>query len=165
MNISDENYEEVENLPPDEEIRRIFEMAEKLSSQQQIVFSEVEEEFKDWEDQAIQNPDESHRLYHKTIAKLLRENFYSLLSSKENSSKRQLIYDQKNLLLNVGKEKNENGIRNSDGKMATTATMKMVMEIIADWVATDGRSTFNLFAKLRDKNIELGYLDPKNPNQ
>jgi hypothetical protein len=140
-----------------DEVKRILEQAEKSALQQQSLPFE-DEDIKDEFDALIQNPEEAYNIYYKTINKLLREHFYPLLKGTVNQRHRQLIYDQKNLLLNFGKEKNSNGIRGADGRMTTTNRMQMVAELIMEWVTTDGKSTFNLFTKLRDKNVELGYI-------
>jgi hypothetical protein len=146
------------------EVRRILEEAEKLSPKTMNILFE-DDELKDIIDKSIQNPDEAYNLYHRRMNKLLRENFYPLMEGKENLPNRQLIYDQKNLLLNFGKDKDNKGIRGSDGKMTTTERMQMVADLILEWVISDGKTPFNLFTKLRDKNIELGYITKKDTNK
>ncbi len=160
MNIDDLNNEN-EFLS---KVQQIFEEAEKFSPKVMGIPFE-DEELKDAIDKSIQNPDEAYNLYHKTMNKLLRENFRPLIDGKENLPNRQLIYDQKNLLLNFGKDKDNKGIRGSDGKMATTERMEMVVKLIAEWVISDGKTPFNLFTKFGDKNIELGYITKKDTDK
>lgn len=144
----------------EEELRKILEAAEKFATEQtSLPFQDSN--LKDEIDKSIQNPKESYNLYYQKINKLLREYLSPLLEGKKNSPHRQLIYDEKNLLLNFGKDKNKRGTRGSCGKMATTEQKKMVADLIKNWVLTDGKSSFNLFNILRDKNIELGYRNPK----
>lgn len=160
MKIDDINNENEFTI----EVRRILEEAEKISQKLMGIPFE-DDELKDVIDKSIQNPDEAYTIYHKTMNKLLRENFYPLMEGKENLPHRQMIYDQKNLLLNFGKDKNNRGIRSSDGKMATTERMQMVANLIAEWVISDGKTAFNLFSKLRDSNIALGYVTKKDTDK
>lgn len=145
-------------------VQQILEEAEK-SSLKVIGIPFEDDEFKDAIDKSIQNPDASHKLYYGTINKLLKKNLYPLMKGKENLPNRQLIYAQKDLLLNFGKDKDNKGIRGSDGRMATTERMEMVVKLIAEWVTYDGKTPFNLFTKFRDKNIELGYITKKDTDK
>ncbi|MHA7101347.1 hypothetical protein [Roseivirga pacifica] len=113
----------------------------------------VEEKFS----QDLQNPDESYRLYY-SIRRLMME---YLPKGKENEKARNLIYEQKNIFLNRGKVKNPNGYRGSDGRQAyISSDLVVALEIVKDWIKS-GANTFDAYKLFNDKNIELGYLDPK----
>src|SRR5690606_34007956 len=63
----------------------------------------------------FENPEEKYQLYYNGIRKLLMD---FLPKGKDYKQFRGIIYDEKNVFLNLGKRKSDNkGIRKSDGRM------------------------------------------------
>lgn len=63
----------------------------------------------------FENPEEKYNIYYKGIRKLLMD---YLPKGKEFKEVRDIIYDEKNIFLNLDKRKSDNkGIRKSDGRM------------------------------------------------
>lgn len=100
----------------------------------------------------IDNPEEKHDLYYNVINKLLLNN---LPKGENNKQARDYIYEEKNTFL-TGRRKDEKGIRGADGRMSYIPNMHELINIITDWIAQKG-SMIDLYNKLRDKNIEMGY--------
>ena len=103
--------------------------------------------------QKIDDPIEKFQLYYKGLNKLLRD---SLPKGKRNEEARRIIYDEKNVLINRGAIKNEQGIRGSDGRMAYIEDLEEAIRIVADWISTKG-SYYDLYRAFWDKNEQLGY--------
>ena len=103
--------------------------------------------------QRIDNPVEKFQLYYKGLNKLLRD---FLPKGKENKEARRIIYDEKNVLINRGAKKDENGIRGSDGRMAYLEDLELALQIVAGWITNKG-SYFDLYMAFWDKNEELAY--------
>ncbi len=101
----------------------------------------------------IDDPIQKFQLYYHGLTKLLRDN---LPKGKEFKKVRDIIYDEKNILINRGAKKNEKGIRGSDGRMAYIEDIEEAIKIIADWTSRKG-SPAELFMAFWDKNAELGY--------
>lgn len=138
----------------DSEIEKIFAEAE-ASVKYQTKIGINREDWRDKTDFSAENPEEAHRLYFKSINRLLRKFVYPILPKGKGRTQ---LHEVKNLLLNYGKKKNSQGIRGSSGQMSHNITKQMVLDIVQDWVVSDGKATFNLYVKLRDKNVELGYI-------
>jgi hypothetical protein len=60
----------------------------------------------------------------------------------------------------TGKRIDKSGIRGADGRMSYIPNMHELINIITGWIATNG-SMIDLYTKLRDKNIEMGYGKPE----
>lgn len=103
--------------------------------------------------QNIDDPVKKYQLYYNGLLKLLKDH---LPKGKENKEARQLIYDEKNILLNRGAKKDEKGIRGSDSRMAYIEDIEIAIQIVADWVVEKG-SAMDLYQAFWDKNEELGY--------
>ena len=103
----------------------------------------------------IDNPEEKYDLYYNVIKKLLEKH---LPKGKEHKTARDYIYEEKNTFL-TGKRIDSRGIRGADGRMSYIPNMHEVINIITEWIATNG-SMIDLYTKLRDKNIEMGYGKP-----
>lgn len=100
------------------------------------------------------SPDEKYRIYYQGIQKLLRQN---LPKGPAFKSDRDLIYDEKNVFLNRGKKKSDNdGVRNSDGRMTFQPIMSEMLDIIAGWISTS-RNPFELYNQLYALNEKHGY--------
>lgn len=99
------------------------------------------------------NPEESYKLYYG-IRRLLID---FLPKGETNKDLRQKIYDEKNLFLNRGKDKNINGIRGSDGRM--TYIPKFLNDAymaVEEWVRT-GANPYDIWQKFRDLNENRGF--------
>src|SRR5689334_2081823 len=82
----------------------------------------------------FESPEKKYDLYYKGIRRILME---YLPKGKHNKSGRELIYDEKNVFLNLGKKKSDNnGIRKSDGRMTYQDKMKEMLDLIVDWVSS-----------------------------
>lgn len=146
---------ETENF---DEISKIFAEAEASITKKQVQIDFPKHESDEIKDYSTYNANTSHMIYYKGIEGLIREHVNPLLPEKKH---RIPIREMKNLLLNYGKPVKRNGRRGSCGKMADNVTKNMVFQIFIDWVQNDNVSPFNLYTKLYDKNIELGYIQRK----
>lgn len=104
----------------------------------------------------IDNPQEKHELYYKVVNKLLRDH---LPKGDKYKNARDYIYEEKNTFLTGGYRKDDNGIRGADGRMAYIPNIHVLINLIMEWVSENG-TMIDLYTKLRDKNIELGYGKP-----
>ncbi|WKK86368.2 hypothetical protein QYS48_05225 [Marivirga arenosa] len=160
MSKKKEEEEKAKKLKKKEEINKILRNADAGKEMQLGMHTRdfsfldgVEEKFaKD-----LQNPDESYRLYY-SIRRLLME---YLPKGKENEKARELVYEQKNIFLNRGKAKGPDGYRGSDGRQAyISSDLVVALEIVKDWIKS-GANSFDIYNQFNEKNIELGYIDPK----
>jgi len=158
--MSDKEEDKKKRLKKQQEIEKILKAADSGKENQLGLHTKdfsfldgVEEKFaKD-----LQNPDESYRLYY-SIRRLMME---YLPKSKENEKARKLIYEQKNIFLNRGKAKSSDGFRGSDGRQAyISSDLVVALEIVKEWIKS-GANVFDAYKLFNDKNIELGYIDPK----
>ncbi|MBS1685274.1 MAG: hypothetical protein JSS76_10980 [Bacteroidetes bacterium] len=102
----------------------------------------------------FENPQEKYDIYYKGIGRILRK---YLPSGKENKAGRELIYDEKNIFLNLGKKKSDNkGIRGSDGRMTYQPVMKEMLEVILQWV-TESQDPIKLYDMLWELNEKHNY--------
>jgi hypothetical protein len=101
----------------------------------------------------IDDPEEKYKIYYHGINKLLRN---YLPKGKSFQQARQVIYDEKNVLLTRGKRKNNNGYRGADSKMGFYNEMEIVFDIVFDWAKKKGTMT-DLYKELWNKNEELGF--------
>ena len=69
-----------------------------------------------------------------------------LPKGKDYKQLRDIIYDEKNVFLNLGKKKSDNnGIRKSDGRMTYQPVMNEILEIIIIWVG-ESQNPFDLYS-------------------
>lgn len=101
-----------------------------------------------------ENPEEKYKMYYLGMTNLLRK---YLPKGQEFKEGRQLIYDEKNVFLNLGKKKSDNnGIRKSDGRMTYQAKMGEMLDVITKWVSSSQNPT-DLFNELYELNEKYGY--------
>lgn len=102
----------------------------------------------------FENPEEKYNVYYKGIRKLLMDH---LPKGKEFKEVRDIIYDEKNIFLNLGKRKSDNnGIRKSDGRMTYQPVMNEILDIIVKWVA-DSQNPFDIYRGFYELNEHHGY--------
>lgn len=94
-----------------------------------------------------QKPDTSHKLYY-SLRRVLMDN---LPSGPANKAARQMVYDQKNLFLNRGKDKDERGIRGSDGRQAYIHYLEVALATAQQWVR-EGANTYNIYLAFESLN-------------
>lgn len=104
--------------------------------------------------QAFENPEDKYQAYYYGIRRVLMQ---YLPAGPGFKDARQLIYDEKNVFLNMGKKKSDNdGIRKSDGRMTYQPVMNEIVDLIIQWVA-ETRNPFKLYNMLYDLNEKHGY--------
>ena len=102
----------------------------------------------------FENPEEKYQLYYNGIRKLLMD---FLPKGKDYKQLRDIIYDEKNVFLNLGKKKSDNnGIRKSDGRMTYQPVMNEILEIIIKWVG-ESQNPFDLYRDFYNLNEKHGY--------
>lgn len=102
----------------------------------------------------FENPEEKYNIYYKGIRKLLMD---YLPKDREFKEVRDIIYDEKNIFLNLGKRKSDNnGIRKSDGRMTFQPVMNEILDIIVKWVG-DSQNPFDIYRAFYDLNEKHGY--------
>lgn len=102
----------------------------------------------------FENPEEKYNLYYKGIRRLLMD---YLPKGKEFKEVRDIIYDEKNIFLNLGKRKSDNnGIRKSDGRMTFQPVMNEILDIIIKWVG-ESQNPFALYRELYELNEKYNY--------
>lgn len=70
---------------------------------------------------------------------------------------REIIYDEKNVFLNLGKRKSDNnGIRKSDGRMTYQPVMNEILDIVIRWVA-ESQNPFDIYREFYELNERHGY--------
>lgn len=100
------------------------------------------------------SPEEKYKLYYLGIRRILMKH---LPKGPEFKQDRNLIYDEKNIFLNLGKKKSDNnGIRGSDGRMTYQPYMEEILDIISKWSSTSG-NPFDLYMELYNLNEKHGY--------
>jgi len=102
----------------------------------------------------FENPEEKYLIYYKGIRKLLMD---YLPKGKEFKEIRDIIYDEKNIFLNLGKRKSDNnGIRKSDGRMTFQPVMNEILDIVVKWVA-ESQNPFVIYRNFYELNEKHGY--------
>lgn len=90
----------------------------------------------------LDNPEEKYNIYYGGIRKLLMDH---LPKGKDFKEMRDIIYDEKNIFLNLGKRKSDgSGVRGSDGRMTFQPVMKDILDIVIAWVGSS-QNPFNLY--------------------
>lgn len=148
-NLTKEDVERLELLQKAHE-RKGKQLRIDLSKGELAEFDEIREIInKDFE-----SPEKKYDLYYKGIRRILID---YLPRGKDYQSGRQLIYDEKNVFLNLGKKKSDNnGIRKSDGRMTYQTKMKEMLDVIVDWISTS-QNPSDLYFMLYDLNEKHGY--------
>lgn len=102
----------------------------------------------------FENPQEKYQLYYVGIRRLLME---YLPKGKEYKQLRDIIYDEKNVFLNLGKKKSDNnGVRKSDGRMAYQPVMNEILDIVIQWIS-ESQNPFELYKEFYQLNEKHGY--------
>lgn len=102
----------------------------------------------------FENPEEKYNIYYKGIRKLLID---FLPKGKEFKEVRRIIYDEKNIFLNLGKRKSDNnGIRGGDGRMTFQPVMNELLDIVIKWVG-ESQNPFNIYRDFYELNEKHGY--------
>lgn len=112
------------------------------------------DELKQMMGREFENPDEKYNIYYKGIRNILMQ---YLPKGKEFKESRDIIYDEKNIFLSLGRKKSDNaGIRKADGRMTFQTKMNELLDIILKWVA-ESQNPFVLYKMLYDLNEKMGY--------
>lgn len=101
----------------------------------------------------IDNPEKKYEVYYHGIQKLLRE---ELPKGKPFKEARDLIYDEKNILVTQGQKKDGSGIRGADSRMGYVHDLDVALGIISDWIMERG-GLYDLYMKFREENTKRGY--------
>ena len=102
----------------------------------------------------LENPEEKYNLYYKGINRILQKH---LPKGKANKAGRELIYDEKNIFLNMGKRKSDNkGIRGADGRMTFQPVMREILDLLIGWVS-ESQDPINLYDLLWELNEKHKY--------
>ncbi|MFD2969327.1 hypothetical protein [Sphingobacterium bambusae] len=102
----------------------------------------------------LDNPEEKYEIYYGGIRKLLMDH---LPKGKDYKQMRDIIYDEKNIFLNIGKRKSDGGgVRGSDGRMAFQPVMKDILDVVIMWVG-GSQNPFDLYRDLYLLNEKHGY--------
>jgi len=102
----------------------------------------------------FENPEEKYNIYYKGIRKLLME---YLPKGETYKEVRNIIYDEKNIFLNLGKKKSDNnGIRKSDGRMTYQPVMNEILDIIVRWIS-ESQNPFALYREFYELNEKHKY--------
>lgn len=108
-----------------------------------------------------ENPAEKYDIYYKGIRKLLMDH---LPRGEEAKQMRDIIYDEKNIFLNLGKRKSDGGgRRGSDGRMTFQPVMNEILDIIIEWVGSS-QNPFELYRSFYMLNEKHGYLHEEYDN-
>ncbi|MFB2118020.1 hypothetical protein [Parapedobacter sp. 2B3] len=102
----------------------------------------------------LDNPEEKYNIYYKGIRKLLMDH---LPKGEDYKEMRGIIYDEKNIFLNLGKRKSDGGgVRGSDGRMTFQPIMNEILEIVITWVG-GSQNPFELYKAFYMLNEKHGY--------
>lgn len=102
----------------------------------------------------FENPEEKYQLYYNGIRKLLID---FLPKGKDYKQLRDIIYDEKNVFLNLGKKKSDNnGVRKSDGRMTYQPVMNEILEVIIKWIG-ESQNPFDIYKDFYELNEKHGY--------
>lgn len=111
-------------------------------------------ELKELIDKDFENPEEKYNLYYRGIRKLLID---FLPKGKDYKQIREIIYDEKNVFLNLGKKKSDNnGTRKSDGRMTYQPVMNEILDIIVNWVG-ESQNPFDIYRDFYELNEKYNY--------
>ena len=99
------------------------------------------------------SPEKMYDAYYRGIEKLLKR---QLPQGKEFEPARKLIREEKNTFLTRGHRIKDDGTRGADSRMGHVEDAEKIVEILVDWVLS-GSNMVDLYNKLRDLNVSLGY--------
>ncbi|WP_256009774.1 hypothetical protein [Desertivirga xinjiangensis] len=129
-------------------------VGKQLSINSQTGNLEEIDELKQLIGKEFENPEEKYNIYYQGIRRLLMN---YLPKGREFKEVRDIIYDEKNIFLNLGKKKSDNnGIRKSDGRMTYQPVMNEILDIIVDWVASS-QNAFDIYREFYQLNEKHGY--------
>ncbi|NTV66970.1 MAG: hypothetical protein HGB06_04680 [Chlorobaculum sp.] len=135
----------------------ILQKAEEVKGEQLAIDLDsglvVENEAEALMSKKIDDPVEKFQLYYRGLRKMLLD---FLPKGREHEQARNMIYDEKNILINRGAKKDEKGLRGSDGRMAHLDDLEMAIQIVALWITKKG-SYYDLYQAFWNKNEEMGY--------
>ena len=115
--------------------------------------SEIDE-LKELVGKQFDNPEEKYEIYYNGIRKLLMDH---LPKGKDFKNMRKIIYDEKNIFLNLGKRKSDHkGIRKSDGRMTYQPVMKEILDLIITWVGRS-QNPFDIYYEFYQLNDKHAY--------
>lgn len=117
---------------------------------------QTEDELKKFALGEIDDPERKFDIYYNGISKLLLKH---LPEGKGYKKARDYIYEEKNTYLTRGHRINEKGIRGADSRMGHIEDAEKILELITTWIIQKG-SMVDLYTKIRDLNIKLGYGKP-----
>ncbi|MBS1684122.1 MAG: hypothetical protein JSS76_05175 [Bacteroidetes bacterium] len=148
-----------------DEIRKLSEQADDSTSHQVDMFKDLgDEDIDSTFDTRIlndtANPDEAHRLYYN-IQRVLIDN---LPKGDEHKKLRQKIYDEKNLFLSRGYDKDAFGIRGRDGRQTYIGLMQEAFKYVFTWVASGGNA-FDIYSVFWEVNESKGYHKEEPPKE
>lgn len=102
----------------------------------------------------FEDPEEKYNIYYRGIRRLLMD---FLPKGQEFKEARDIIYDEKNIFLNLDKKKSDNnGIRKSDGRMTFQPVMNEILDVIVQWVS-ESQNPFDLYREFYELNERHGY--------
>lgn len=102
----------------------------------------------------LDNPEEKYSIYYKGIRNLLMSH---LPKGEEAKELREIIYDEKNIFLNLGKRKSDKGgVRGSDGRMTFQPVMNEILDIVVAWVG-NSQNPFDIYRDFYMLNEKHGY--------
>ncbi|WP_158860237.1 hypothetical protein [Lunatibacter salilacus] len=102
----------------------------------------------------MENAEEKYSIYYKGIRNLLMDH---LPKGDNYKQMRDIIYDEKNIFLNLGKRKSDHkGIRGSDGRMTYQPIMNEILDVVISWVG-ESQNPFELYKELYLLNEKHGY--------
>ena len=163
MNNEEKKNENVKNdseLSPEdlERMELLLKSSEKTGKQLRIDVGTGDlreiDELKQMMGKEFENPEEKYSVYYKGIRKTLMA---YLPKGKEFQEARQIIYDEKNIFLNAGRKKSDNGgIRKSDGRMTFQSQMNDMLDVLIKWVSKS-QNSFALYNMLYELNDKHGY--------
>lgn len=116
----------------------------------------LEDMFDDLFLEESQNPSEAHSLYY-SIQGIMKS---ILPIGDQFKSLRKEVYEEKNIYINRGNKRDEEGIRGSDGRMGYLHHLRVALRIVKEWGINNGNS-WDLYCTFRKLNEELGYHEQK----
>ncbi|MEQ9308121.1 MAG: hypothetical protein RLN90_01620 [Balneolaceae bacterium] len=141
------------------EISEIFRKADSVKGEQLFIGSdnrfESNKEIENYVLKDIDNPEKKYDVYYKGVEKLLKEELPKGASFKEA---RDLIREEKIILLTGGKKKDSSGRRGADSRMSYVHDLDVALGIISNWIMERG-TLFDLYTRFREENIKRGYHD------
>lgn len=102
----------------------------------------------------LDNPEEKYNIYYRGIRNLLMSH---LPKGDEAKELREIIYDEKNIFLNLGKRKSDKkGVRGSDGRMTFQPVMNEILDVVIAWVG-GSQNPFDLYRDFHMLNEKHNY--------